>query len=490
MRIMLGTQDLNTIVKNFPKILPRQKSLPVLQHLKFAPDVGTDATVTATNLEETLILTLRNVSQEPTEPEPFMCPFTVLKKLAREIKKGDTVTLHSGTGTEASTLKMAVSLKGQVIHSEVASISVQEFPETVQMIHGKGCPVGQFLETYQKAIVFASTDETRFLLTGVFFHAEEHSLVATDGKRLIVSPLSDIPLESDFTLPPSKILKNGVLAESTGYIGLLDQDNIQVLGITAGPWHYQVKCLEGVYPNYRQVIPDENGQSLGRIVFAEEDISLIRTGVSQFAGKQDADVRIYADHDKVILLGAESADSEPYPYFLLPHSTCECAKPMVHSINGKFLLDGLNAGFTTARIPSDHSPWRCTGDVAGLHVVMPLRFVPREEEAILDYVIKHINPSGKEKFMEQAIEKKTIPEESTANTSEQEHRPDLKIIESDPLQELLDTVATAQDAIRQANTAVRELKAKAKNVERLIKSRERDYETTRKVISSLKAVGF
>lgn len=69
--------------------------------------------------------------------------------------------------------------------------------------------------------------------------------------------------------------------------------------------------------------------------------------------------------------------------------------------------------------------------------------------------------------------------------------PQLTIVAADPLQDLRNAVAEAEEALRQAAGGVRSLREKARAVERFIRDREKQYARSEKVLGQLKeVVGF
>lgn len=89
---------------------------------------------------------------------------------------------------------------------------------------------------------------------------QNHRLVATDGRRLACAP-ADVPA-APFILPNQAV---AVLAHP-GYIGsdvyIQKQkvDDTEWISIRSGNHVLMSKTIEGNYPNYRQVIPQQAGE--------------------------------------------------------------------------------------------------------------------------------------------------------------------------------------------------------------------------------------
>jgi len=490
MRIVLTNDRLKQLTLACNKVIPRNGSLPMLHYLLIRQNSGSDATVTATNLDETLQYVLPGAVQPDDGPDAFLIAFDALKKM--NLKKGDAVTLQPSTDNDLPTVKIVANIGGKTVHSEIASMPVSGYPATLKTMPVKSYPVGQLLAAYRKAITFASTDETRFVLNSVFHHTEEHALIGMDGRRLSMFVIPDLPKDADFILPPSKLLRNGVLSTETGAIGFLQEDDRQIVEIQTGPWRYQVKCIEGQYPNYKQVIPDAGANFAGSFTFAEKDIPLVQTAVDQFAIPHNSQIHIYGDADRVVILSAQPGGNDPSAYVALPNSLYECPteEPIVQSINGEFLLEGLRAGFNACQVPADISPWRCTGKTAGLHVVMPLHMDDREKRVVVKFVNQHLIPTPKGKSTVKTPETTEIKtngnKQQTDTGNNTQHKPDLTLVTTDPVQELIDAVTAAQEAVKQANTALNGIKGKMKAVEKHYRARQKEFDSTRKIIENLK----
>jgi len=493
MRVTFTSAQLKDMIGGFNKVLPRNGSLPVLHYLLIEKRGEFDAVVTGTDLDETLQFTAIGAVQEAdTGTQTFLVSFDDLKKL--KLRKDDSVALEPSGDPDVAKVRISANLNGQTACSEADSMPVTEFPQTLEEIPVTACAIGSFLEAYRNALTFAATNENRRVLNGVFRHTEEQALVGTDGRRLGMCCIPGLPVEHDFIIPPSKLLSSKVLTADTGAIGLVDDDARQTLEVQSGPWRCQVRCVEGLYPNYRQVIPPETTPSMGTISFAESDIPLVKAAFEQFVEARDANRKIivYGDTNCVVLLGCGRGDNGDFPYVRLVGSSCECEpdNPIVQSINGEFLIQCLTAGFQVCRMPVDHSPWRCTGTTDGLHVVMPLKMGDEEKAAIAEFVRDIIlTPTEGENPVST---QPTATEPDGNGQSETEHaQPDapnrgLTLVKSDPVQELMDSVSEAQEAVRAAHAALHGIKGKLRAVEKHFKTRQREFDSTRKVIEALK----
>lgn len=111
----------------------------------------------------------------------------------------------------------------------------------------------------------ASTDETRFVLNGLFFSLKDHKVttVATDGRRLaLTDEEADIETaaHTEFIVPTKAVAELLRLLQDKGTVELRHTENQASFALVdekAGGMLVITKLVEGSYPNYQQVIPRE-----------------------------------------------------------------------------------------------------------------------------------------------------------------------------------------------------------------------------------------
>lgn len=113
------------------------------------------------------------------------------------------------------------------------------------------------------ASMFAGTDQSRPILTGIHFAHEGGKLVivATDSYRLIVCDTGTIVEEFEpFTLPAKALVgmkpkKSSIFGGDAGYVIRFDGDGNTASVTTDFEQFTTIRVLEGKYPNYRQLLP-------------------------------------------------------------------------------------------------------------------------------------------------------------------------------------------------------------------------------------------
>ncbi|MDR3019822.1 MAG: DNA polymerase III subunit beta [Treponema sp.] len=138
-------------------------------------------------------------------------------------------------------------------------------------------PIKDFREMIQQSAFAVSDDETRYFMNGVFMEKIEDkiNMVATDGRRLAFVGKNIDKKINDFTgiIIPPKILTT-VLKRSgdEGPISISVSD--KMIFINFATYQFSSVLIEGSFPNYKKVIPENQEFSLS--VKRDEMIDALR----------------------------------------------------------------------------------------------------------------------------------------------------------------------------------------------------------------------
>ena len=210
-------------------------------------------------------------------------------KIKAEVKESGSVTLPvkrlAGIVRELPNIDVLldvapnhqVKLSSGGSHFKIMGIGADEFPKLPDTGDDKTYTLEQGeLATMLGNVAYAqSTDETRYILAGVYFNFKDGklSLVATDGRRLaLVSKEMPVPAASAGAI----ILPAKTVAELLRLLGKGDKLTISfnerraafqietgkdTSGLCDSIYLFS-KVVEGNYPNYHQVIPKETHQRI------------------------------------------------------------------------------------------------------------------------------------------------------------------------------------------------------------------------------------
>ena len=161
---------------------------------------------------------------------------------------------------------------------KLKSITSDRFPELpVSSEPYFEIPIKDFKDMIQQSVFAVSDDETRYFMNGVFLEKFEDkiNMVATDGRRLAFVGKSASKKINDFQgiIIPPKIL-NTIIKRSgdEGLINISISD--KMIFINFAYYHFSSVLIEGMFPNYKKVIPEKQDFSLS--VKREEMLSALR----------------------------------------------------------------------------------------------------------------------------------------------------------------------------------------------------------------------
>ncbi|MCD6339905.1 MAG: DNA polymerase III subunit beta [Verrucomicrobia bacterium] len=205
---------------------------------------------------------------------------SIRTRVAASVEEGGSITLPAKTLAsivrELSHPEIELSLEAQTTcgircgpsQFRLRGLPAEEFPsvdlpETPRLAR---LPQNELRKMLRQTAFAASTDDARYVLNGLFWAAKEHrlTLVATDGKRLALT-YRDTELEPgverEFVLPIKAVTELGRLLKDQGEVEISVSENQAAVRILSdkddGETLLLTKLLEGAYPDYRQVIPQQ-----------------------------------------------------------------------------------------------------------------------------------------------------------------------------------------------------------------------------------------
>lgn len=300
------------------------------------------------------------------EPGSTTLPIRRLASIIRELDEGkimvevdedDVATVQSGSS-----------------YFKIIGMSVRDFPP-VPVTEGKFCyriDQGVLLEMLRKTSYAISQDETRRVLNGVLMAFKDNKLtmVATDGRRLaLVEQEIEFPpeAEAELILPNKAVTELMRLLSNEGDLKVYAQTNQAVFEI--GTTMMSSKLIDGVYPNYRQVIP---GACDERVVIEREALlSALRRVSVVTTDKSNATRLTFSANQLTISINTpdvgEGRDTLPVKY---------AGKEISIIFNPEYVMDPLkniDDDEVYLEMNDGHSPALLKCNVPFLYVLMPLR---------------------------------------------------------------------------------------------------------------------
>ncbi len=246
-------------------VVGSKATMPILSNVLIEAEKD-QISLTTTNLD----LGIRcKIKADVKETGAVTLPVKRLAGIVRELPNVD-VTVDASPNHQ-------VKLTSGGSNFRIMGIGKEEFPPLPEFGDEKAFTLEQAdLTTMLKSVAYAqSTDETRYILNGVYFNFKDGklSLVATDGRRLaLVSREMDVPAESSgaIILPAKTVSELQRLLDKGEKLKINFNDRRAAFQIntdkdTSGlvdSIYLYSKVVEGNYPNYQQVIPKETHQRI------------------------------------------------------------------------------------------------------------------------------------------------------------------------------------------------------------------------------------
>lgn len=250
MQITLTQKNLSRALTDCSRVATTRAGLPVLGNVLLKTN-STGLYVAATNLE---IASTVRINAKIDKPGAITVPARLITELVSTLPN-ETITLS----VENSTL--TVTCGGYT--SSVNGIDAEEFPELPMIDEKNSVQYAIATELFKKAVtqtIFAcSSDTTRPVLTGVYWHSHEGFLyiAGTDGYRLAEKRITETQSELTAIVPTAalqevlRVLHDGVEEIEVLFDETQVRFRIDSSEVTS-------RLIEGNYPDYRQLIPKEN----------------------------------------------------------------------------------------------------------------------------------------------------------------------------------------------------------------------------------------
>lgn len=258
--------------------------------------------------------------------------------------------------------------------SKLLGISAEDFPPLPPMKTDKSFTIDQALlkDMLQKTVYAVSADESRLILNGVLMSVKDRKIimVATDGRRLaLVEKEVELPEERkiDFVIPSKTINE---------LIKILQEDGTVKISLTQNMASFEMekctivsKLIEGVYPNYHQVIPSQCDE---RITTEREGLlnALRRTTI--ISSDRNPSVKLIVSKNQLQVFSANAEGEEASEQMPIKYS----GKTISMVFNPNYMMDplkALNSDEIIIEFTDELSPAVIKSNVPFIYVLMPLR---------------------------------------------------------------------------------------------------------------------
>lgn len=250
MQAAFDKAELRSALKAVTNVVERKANIPALHHVLVSVEEGGAVTLRGSNLDIGISKTITGGGEEPGET---LLPARQLSAIVEHLPN-EVVSLRHQEDASQATLSA-----GQAWF-QLYTLDASEYPKPEELTEAQSfqCNTDVIKDAVARVRDAASHDDTQHVLSGVLLHFQQGDCraVATDGRRCAIAGIrlnGDAP-DCDAILPEraSREILRAVPGDTDGTVYI---DGTYVRIVTE---NLQIDCrqIEGSYPNYRQIIPE------------------------------------------------------------------------------------------------------------------------------------------------------------------------------------------------------------------------------------------
>lgn len=256
MKFSIQSSELNAVLQSAGKIINPKHPIPIMEYFIFLLEDG-KLEITASDQETTQITNIgvEQMMEAGSIAVPSRLILDVLKEFADQL-----ITINADPSTHEITVDWGsgnIAIPGQPV-SGYPDVKTKN-TETLQHITIDAAKLYELISL----TIFATADkDSRPTMMGILFDItpESTTVVATDAHKLVrvsLTDTNDVAQQSSFILPkkPANNLKALLQKENGSVLVEFDNKNIH---FSMGESTFICRTIEGRYPNYNSVIPQNN----------------------------------------------------------------------------------------------------------------------------------------------------------------------------------------------------------------------------------------
>jgi DNA polymerase-3 subunit beta len=371
MKLTIDRNELAKGLAHIQSVVEKRNTIPVLSNVLLRADKNS-LSLSATDMDLEIV---EKLNAKVEKPGATTVPAHTFYDIVRKLPEGSEVELEF-TGADGLSIRCGRS------KFRLGCLPVEDFP---QIGGGEALPkkftlAGAELSNLIDRTKFAiSTEETRFYLNGIYFHAAKAEgvpvlrAVATDGHRLA---RVEMPLPEGANDMPGVILPRKTVNEVRK---LMDETDSPVeislsdskIRFALGNVILTSKLIDGTFPDYERVIPTGNDKIL------EINPKLFANAVDRVAtisSEKSRAVKLNIDKGSLILSASSNDNGSAREELEVQYT----ATPIEVGFNARYLMDIAQQieGDGCRFIMADAAMPAIVQDIAdptAVYVLMPMR---------------------------------------------------------------------------------------------------------------------
>lgn len=366
MELSVTQENLSKALNVVGRVASNKTQLPILNNILIRTD-NNRLLIAATNLE---IASTQYIGAKVVKQGAITIPAKLVGEFISNLPKGNV---------DLKVVKDQLHIKSGLYSSVINGVIADDFPE-LPTIDEKASisysiATDDFKQAVSQTIITSSSDTSRPVLTGVYWHSFEGFLylAATDGYRLSERKLVETKSDVSAIIPSTTLQEvlRTIVDDVTEVELLFDETQVR---FRIGESEITSRLIDGNFPNYRQLIPKKSETN---ITITKSDFVRITKIAGLFARESGGSVTISADVDKKTL-AIHSIASE------FGENTSETEVVDITS-NGKVTLNSRYLTEALSVVDGDEVEFRFSGKLAPcvltdktknpsyLHIIMPLK---------------------------------------------------------------------------------------------------------------------
>ncbi len=269
------------------RVASSKTQLPILSNILLRTD-GNRLLIAATNLE---IATTQYIGAKIIKPGAITVPARLISEFVSSLPK-DSIDIK--------VVNNNIHLKSGNYTSIINGVIADDFPE-LPTINEKSSisytiNIEDFKQSVSQTIITASSDSTRPVLTGVYWHSHEGQLylAATDGYRLSERRLVETTSEVSAIIPVQTLQEvlRTIVDDSDTIDILFDETQVR---FRINEAEIISRLVDGNFPDYRQLIPKKTDTNA---IVAKQEFVRVTKIAGLFARESGGSVTVTVDDAK------------------------------------------------------------------------------------------------------------------------------------------------------------------------------------------------
>ncbi|MFZ1250268.1 MAG: DNA polymerase III subunit beta [Candidatus Microsaccharimonas sp.] len=287
MELTITQENFSKALSAVGRVASSKTQLPILSNILLRTD-GNRLLIAATNLE---IATTQYIGAKIIKPGAITVPARLISEFVSSLPKNSIELRVVGENIHITSGKY---------HSIINGVIADDFPELPTINENDSVSYSinteEFKQAVSQTIITSSSDSTRPVLTGVYWHSHDGwiYLAATDGYRLSERRLVETKSEVAAIIPTptlQEVLRT-IVDDSDTIDVLFDESQVR---FRINDAEVISRLIDGNFPDYRQLIPEKSDITA---TMDKSEFTRVTKVAGLFARESGGSVTLTVDSDK------------------------------------------------------------------------------------------------------------------------------------------------------------------------------------------------